>query len=213
MDFSAQREKLVNSMVANGSLKSPELKRAFLNVKREEFFLADMKRFSYEDSAFPIGYGQTISQPSTIAIMLEHLRPKEGHKVLEVGSGSGYVLALLSELVGPEGTVIGIERNTELAQRSRYTLEKLGYKKVKVINADGSKGLPEESPFDRILVSAACSAVPKPLEEQLALLGRLVAPVGSRFSQQLQVIEKTQNGVLKRYFAEGYFVFVPLISD
>lgn len=213
MDFGAQREKLVNSMVASGSLKSPELKRAFLSVKREEFFLPDMKRFSYEDSAFSIGYSQTISQPSTIAIMLEHLMPKRGQKVLEVGSGSGYVLALLSELVGPEGTVIGIERNTELAQRSRYTLEKLGYKKVKVINADGSKGLPEESPFDRILVSAACSAVPKPLEEQLAFGGRLVAPVGSRFSQQLQVIEKTRSGQVKSYFAEGYFVFVPLVSD
>ncbi|MCX8190109.1 MAG: protein-L-isoaspartate(D-aspartate) O-methyltransferase [Candidatus Diapherotrites archaeon] len=213
MDFESQRKKLVNSMIANGSLKSAEIIKAFLKVKREEFFLPELKKFSYDDSAYPIGHSQTISQPSTIAIMLELLKPLKGHKVLEIGSGSGYVLALLSEIVGPEGKVIGIERNYELAVRSIETLAKLKYKKIKVLISDGSKGLPEEAPFHRILVSAACNVVPKPLEEQLTFHGRIVAPVGSKFSQQLQVIEKEPNGALKRYFAEGYFVFVPLVSD
>ncbi|MEM4663093.1 MAG: protein-L-isoaspartate(D-aspartate) O-methyltransferase [Candidatus Diapherotrites archaeon] len=213
MDFEAQRKKLIDLMVESGCLKSEDIINAFLKVKREEFFLPDLKDASYVDSAFPIGYGQTISQPSTIAIMLELLMPMKGQKVLEIGSGSGYVLALLSEIVGKDGKIIGVERVAELANRAKHTLAKLGYNNVKIIISDGSKGLPQEAPFDRILVSAACSSIPEHLIKQLAVSGRLVAPVGSRFSQQLQVVEKNKKGNIKSYFAPGYFVFVPLVSD
>ncbi|RLG69199.1 MAG: hypothetical protein DRO07_02605 [Candidatus Iainarchaeum archaeon] len=148
-----------------------------------------------------------------MAIMLELLEPKPKQKVLEVGAGSGYVLALLSEIVGKQGKVIGIERVPELARRAKHTLETLGYKNIEIVLADGTKGLPEKAPFDRIIVSAACSEVPQALIEQLAPLGRIVAPVGSRFTQQMQVIEKDAKGKTKSYFASGFFVFVPLISD
>ncbi len=213
MDFAEQRKKLVESMFASGALKSKHIAEAFLKVNREAFFTADTKQYAYIDSAFPIGYGQTISQPSTIAIMLELLEPKPKQRVLEVGAGSGYVLALLSEIVGKQGKVIGIERVPELARRAKHTLEALGYKNIEIVLADGTKGLPEKAPFDRIIVSAACSEVPQALIEQLAPLGRIVAPVGSRFTQQMQVIEKDAKGKTKSYFASGYFVFVPLISN
>jgi protein-L-isoaspartate(D-aspartate) O-methyltransferase len=213
LGFEVQRKELVDSMIASGVLRSQPIIDAFLTVKREEFFTPDMKNYSYVDSAFPIGYGQTISQPSTIAIMLELLEPKQGQKILEVGAGSGYVLALLSEIVGKDGKVIGIERVPDLARRAKNTLKNLGYKNIEVVLADGSKGLPEKAPFDRILISAACPEIPQALIEQLAPLGRIVAPVGSRFTQQMQIVEKDSKGKTKSYFADGFFVFVPLISD
>lgn len=213
MDFAEQRKKLVERMVASGVLKSKQIIDAFLKVKREAFFTEDMKNYSYVDSAFPIGYGQTISQPSTIAVMLELLEPKKGQKILEVGAGSGYVLALLSEIVGKEGKVIGIERIPQLANRAKHTLAKLGYKNIEIVLGDGAKGYAKEAPFDRIIVSAACSEVPQALIDQLANNGRLVAPVGTRFMQQMQVITKNSKGKLKSFFANGYFVFVPLISE
>lgn len=213
MDFAEQRKNLVESMLASGALKNERIAKAFLKVKREAFFTEDMKQYAYVDSAFPIGYGQTISQPSTIAIMLELLDPKPKQKVLEVGSGSGYVLALLSEIVGKQGKVIGIERVPELARRAKRTLESLGYKNIEIVLADGSKGLAEKAPFDRILVSAACYDIPKALIDQLANDGKIVAPVGSRYTQQMQVVEKDSKGKIRSYFAPGYFVFVPLISD
>lgn len=200
-------------MISSGVLKSKPIIDAFLKVRREEFFLENMKALSYEDSAFPIGYGQTISQPSTIAVMLELLEPRPEQKILEVGAGSGYVLALLSEIVGSKGRVIGVERVPELANRAKYTLRKLGYKNIDVVLCDGSKGFESEAPFDRILVSAACPKVPEALVKQLALHGRIVAPVGSRNMQQMQVITKDSEGNVKSFFAPGYFVFVPLICE
>jgi len=200
-------------MVSSGALKSKPIIDAFLKVRREEFFLENMKNLSYIDSAFPIGYGQTISQPSTIAAMLELLDAKPNQKVLEVGAGSGYVLALLSEIVGKNGRVIGIERVPELAKRANHTLKNLGYKNIDVVLSDGSKGLKNEAPFDRILVSAACPKVPDELIKQLAPGGRIVAPVGSRWMQQMQVIEKDLQENTKSFFAPGYFVFVPLVCD
>lgn len=210
-DFEEQRKKLVDSMVKSGVLKSEALKKAFLSVRREEFFLPNMRHLAYFDSAFPIGYGQTISQPSTIAIMLELLDVKPHNKVLEIGSGSGYVLALLAELAY-KGKVFGIERIAELANRSKHLLAKLGYKNVSVICDDGSKGLANEAPFDRILISAACSEIPKQLVSQLANDAKLVAPVGSRFEQRIVLIEK-KDGKLSTSYAPGYFVFVPLVKD
>ncbi|MEM0360763.1 MAG: protein-L-isoaspartate(D-aspartate) O-methyltransferase [Candidatus Diapherotrites archaeon] len=209
--FALQRENLVREMKQSGAIESIEVESAFLKVPREMFFLKESQRFSYVDSAFPIGFGQTISQPSTIAIMLELLKVKKGLKVLEVGSGCGYVLALLSQLVGEKGKVFGIELVPELGFRSIENLEKAGVKNAFVEVGDGTKGLPGKAPFDRILVSAATETVPEPLIEQLALKGRLVAPIGPKHSQQMVVVEKDAKGKVKEWIApKGFFVFVEL---
>ncbi|MFH1234153.1 MAG: protein-L-isoaspartate(D-aspartate) O-methyltransferase [Candidatus Diapherotrites archaeon] len=210
-DFSEQRKNLVNSMEQYGAIGSEEVKSAFLKVPREIFFSIEQRQHSYADSAFPIGHGQTISQPSTIAVMLELLEVRKGMKALEVGSGCGYVLALLSELVGGKGKVFGIELIPELAVFSIKNLKTAGVKNAFVEFGDGTKGMQKKAPFDRILVSAAAEEVPEALIAQLAPGGRLVAPVGPRHTQQMVVVEKSKKGNVKKSFPEnGYFVFVEL---
>ncbi len=203
--FAEQRKQLVQAM----NLHSKSVEKAFLSVKREQFFPAELKQYAYADSAFPIGFGQTISQPSTIAIMLEMLSVKPGDRLLEVGGGSGYVAALLSELVGVKGKVFAIELVCELQQRATKTLTQLGYKKVEMRCGDGTLGWREEAPFDCILISAACRQVPKPLTEQLKEGGKLVAPVGGRFTQEMVLLQKEKGKSVEKD-SKCCFVFVPL---
>lgn len=164
---------------------------------------------AYEDTALPIGLGQTISQPTMIALMLDALECAPQHRVLEVGSGSGYVLALLSHL-GCE--VFGVERHSELAMRARETLRRIGVKDVVVQEGDGALGLPQHAPYDRILVSAGAPAIPEALLAELAEGGRLVMPVGRPEAQILVTCERDDKGTL-HYRAGASCVFVPLISD
>jgi len=206
--FLQKRRQLVEFMDFNVS--SPIVKKAFLGVKRELFVPGKLQASAYVDEALPIGFGQTISQPSTIAIMLEMLELKEGQKVLEVGSGCGYVLALLSEAVGAQGKVFGVEKLKDLVEVSRKNLEAQGTKNVAVIEGDGSLGLKEEAPFDRIIVSAACPFVPKPLFDQLKEEGIAVAPVGDLYTQEIQQMRKKNGKPLKRNYAGTFFSFVPL---
>jgi protein-L-isoaspartate(D-aspartate) O-methyltransferase len=187
--FEAQRERLVKSL----HLKDRALEKAFLAVKREAFFPEKLKESAYEDSAFPIGLGQTISQPSTIAAMLELLDVRPGQRVLEVGAGSGYVSALLSELAGSTGKVFGVELLHELHQRATKTLLQLGHRNVFLKCGDGRNGWREKAPFDRVLVSAACDSVPGALTGQLAGDGKLVAPLGNSFLQELVLFGKKGN--------------------
>ncbi len=170
---------------------------------------AELSARAYEDSALPIGLGQTISQPSMIALMLDALECEPHHRVLEVGSGSGYVLALLSHL---GCNVFGVERHAELAARSRETLRKIGVSDVVVQEGDGALGLPAHAPYDRILVSAGAAAIPDSLLAELAEGGRLVMPVGGSESQILVTCERDDKGTL-HYRAGASCVFVPLISD
>jgi protein-L-isoaspartate(D-aspartate) O-methyltransferase len=207
-DFSQKRKQLVELM--QPFLNSHPVKEAFLAVKRELFVPEALRESAYIDDALPIGNNQTISQPSTIAVMLEMLELKKGQKLLEVGSGSGYVLALLSKAVGPEGKVFGIEKIKELAEGSKKRLEEQGFKNVSVVEDDGSQGLPSEAPFDRILISAACPFVPKQLFDQLVESGIIVAPVGDRFTQQMQQMKKVKGKPLKKEYVETFFAFVPL---
>jgi len=207
MSFEEQRKHLVKSM----SLKNEEIEKAFLEVKRENFFPQDYKASSYVDNAFPIGFGQTISQPSTIAIMLEMLDVKEGQKVLEVGSGSGYVAALLSELVGKKGKVFAVELLHELHQTATKILAELGCKNVELSCGDGTLGWGKGEKFDRIIVSAACGKIPKALIEQLNEKGKLLAPVGGRFSQELTLLKK-EKGKAFEMAKRCCFVFVPLLG-
>ena len=209
MNFELERKSLVERMKSECAVKSKEVENSFLAVKRELFVNPSMQNSAYADDALPLIKGQTISQPSTIAAMLENLQVRKDQKVLEIGSGCGYVLALLSKIAGSKGKVFGIELLPELAEISKKNLKNAGVKNAKVFCADGSKGLSEQAPFDRILISAACAKVPDALVEQLAEGGILVAPVGAAFSQQLEILEK-KNGELLQSFAPGFYVFVPL---
>ncbi|MFH1751533.1 MAG: protein-L-isoaspartate(D-aspartate) O-methyltransferase [archaeon] len=210
LSFEEQRKLLVKSMTANNALKSESIKNAFLKVRRERFVLKNYLNSAYIDEALPLISGQTISQPSTISVMLELLEVKKGMKVLEVGSGCGYVLALLRELAGREGKVFGIELLKELFKLSKKNLKKSGVVGVKVFNSDGNKGLVKEKPFDRILISAACTFVPNPLTDQLKEGGILVVPVGNKFQQTMTVYKKVKGKIVEDSFKDSAFCFVPL---
>ncbi len=213
MGFENERKRLVDKLVREGILRSKEVIEAFLRVPREEFVPRHLRRLAYVDTPLPIGYGQTISAPHMVAIMTEALAPRRGHKVLEVGTGSGYQAAILAEIVGDEGHVWSIERIPALAEFARENLRRTSYaRRVTVIIGDGSRGYPDAMPYDRIIVTAAAPDVPQPLVEQLATGGRLVIPVGDSFTQRLLILEKRPNGsVVKRWGT--YCVFVPLIGE
>lgn len=196
-------------VVRGSGVEDPRILAAFEQVPREAFLPPELASRAYEDNALPIGLGQTISQPSMIALMLAALECEPHHRVLEVGSGSGYVLALLSHL-GCQ--VFGVERHAELAARSRETLRTIGVTQVVVTEGDGALGLPAHAPYDRILVSAGAAAIPDALLAQLAEGGRLVMPVGGSESQILVTCERDDKGTL-HYRAGSSCVFVPLISD
>jgi len=202
------KEQLLQSLQARGFPK--KILEAFSKVPREEFIPEEIIDKAYEDTALPIGKGQTISQPYTIAIMLSELDPKTGQKILEVGSGCGYVLALLSEIVGKGGKVFGLEIVKELAEKSKENLHE--YKNVRVLHKSGFEGFPDKAPFDRILISAAIREIPEPLISQLKVGGIIVAPKGSRFEQDIIAIKrksKTEFELLKRIPG---FIFVPFVE-
>jgi protein-L-isoaspartate(D-aspartate) O-methyltransferase len=209
IDFEAERKRLVE-YISGFSIKKKEIKEAFLAVKRENFIPEKNKEYAYYDEAISIGYGQTISQPSTIAIMLEMLDLKPGMTVLEVGSGSGYVSALMSKIVGQKGKVYGIEIIKELAEQSKKNLSNEGITNAEIINADGSNGLKEKIQFDRIIISCACPFVPKTLFEQLKEDGKIVAPIGDEFQQIMQCIIKKNGKPFATTFEGLIFQFVPM---
>ena len=201
------KQELLQRLKALGFSKN--ILDAFSKVKRENFIPEELEKEAYEDTALPIGHGQTISQPYTIGIMLSELELKKGQNILEVGSGSGYVLALLSEIIGKNGKVSGIEVVKELVAKSKESLE--DYNNIEIYHRNGSKGLPEKAPFDRILISAACREVPKELLNQLKDGGILLTPKGPRFEQSLVVIER-QGNEFKTIREIPGFIFVPFIE-
>ncbi|MEX0921094.1 MAG: protein-L-isoaspartate(D-aspartate) O-methyltransferase [Candidatus Pacearchaeota archaeon] len=200
------KEQLINKLKAMGFKK--KILDAFSSVKREYFIPEELKSKAYEDTALPIGEGQTISQPYTIALMLSELSLRKGQKVLEVGSGSGYVLALISKIVGKKGKVFGMEIINELAKKSKENLE--DYKNIQVFNKSGWKGLPDDAPFDRILMSAAVREIPQNLLNQLKDKGILIAPKGPRFEQSIVII-KRDGDEFKTISEIPGFIFVPFI--
>ena len=176
---------------------APRVMAALRKVPREAFVADGMGDQAYANRPLPIGHGQTISQPYVVALMTDLVEPEAGDKVLEVGTGSGYQAAVLAELVDE---VHSIEIVEPLATTARQRLRRLGYDNVRVIHGDGYKGLPDEAPFDGIVVTAAAPEIPPPLEEQLAPGGRMVIPVGPRFSiQSLVLVEKTADGTIRRH--------------
>ena len=200
------RKELLKSLEKKGF--STEIVDAFSKVKRENFVLSRLEYRAYEDRSFPIGEGQAISQPYTIAEMLSLLELKKRQKVLEIGSGCGYVLALMFEIT--KGKVFGIERIKKLAEMSRINLK--DYNQIKVYCRDGSKGLEQEAPFDRIIISAACEQIPEKLSYQLKNNGIIVAPIGSRDIQSVTPFKKINNKLIIKKGIPG-FRFVPFIEN
>lgn len=202
--------KLVNDLIRKGYLKADLLVDAFFKISRLEFVPKELESEADADVALPIGYGQTISQPTTVAIMLELLEPQEGQKILDVGSGSGWTTALLSYAVGGEGKIIAVERQKDLCQFGKNNVEKFGYVSkgiAKFVCADGSRGCAEEAPYDRILVSASTEEVPADLKSQLKIGGKMVIPV----RHSIWYLEKRGKD---NFYKEEYpgFSFVPLMT-
>jgi len=202
------KSQLLKSLKEQGFSK--QVLDAFLKVKRENFVPRNLGHLAYEDRPLPLDSNQetTISQPSTIAIMLNMLDLKQEQKVLELGSGCGYVLALIAEIVGEKGEVYGVEIMPKLAEKSRENLK--NYENVHVYNKNGRQGLEQVAPFDRILISAACEEIPKKVLEQLKYSGIVVAPIGSEYEQTLRSIQRNKNKFNPIKDIEG-FMFVKFV--
>ena len=199
------RLKLVEKLRQKGITDEAVLS-AIGKVPRHIFFDGALVGHAYEDKAFPIGEGQTISQPFTVAFQTEKLMVRPGHKVLEIGTGSGYQSCILLEL---KAKVYTIEYKEKLFERTRELLPSMGYAPF-FIHGDGSKGLPGKAPFDRILVTAGAPVVPKELTDQLSENGILVIPVGDLKKQKMIRITRRENELIKEEF--DYFAFVPLLG-
>jgi protein-L-isoaspartate(D-aspartate) O-methyltransferase len=187
-------------------VRNPEVLRVMRATPRHLFVPAGVRGMAYDDHALPIGYGATISQPYIVALMTELLAPSKKDRVLEIGTGSGYQAAILSQLAG---AVFTIEIVPELAQAAAKTLRELGYANVTVRHGDGYAGWPEEAPFDGIILTAAPPELPEALMGQLAKPGRLVAPVGPGGNQELVFIEKNGDGRIRRRTVAAV-AFVPM---
>jgi protein-L-isoaspartate(D-aspartate) O-methyltransferase len=207
-DFRILRERMVREQLHGRGIRDERVLDAMGRVPRHEFVPPELRAEAYQDHPIPIGEGQTISQPYIVALMLQDLALMPTDVALEVGTGSGYVAALLGLLTT---RVYTIERHAELARRAQEALARTGSSNVITVVGDGSAGLPSHAPFDAILVSAAAASVPPALFEQLAERGRMVVPVGGRDMQLLQLVQKREGRQLVSDL-EGCR-FVPLITD
>ena len=201
-----KKEGALQYIIGQGYLKTPRVIKAFREVPREKFILEKYKKYAYADTPLPMLHGQTISQPLIVAYMTEKLDVHDKQKILEIGAGSGYQAAILSVL-NSHGKIFTVEIVKELAQYAREKLK--DYKNVKVIDGDGSLGLPKHAPFDRIIATCACRNIPTPWLEQLDKKGKMVVPVGGSFFQRLLMYEKKKTKVEETDLSMAC-AFVPL---
>lgn len=201
------REWMVEQQIARRGIEDERVLDAMRSVPRHLFIPPEVRDLAYLDCPIRIGYGQTISQPYIVGLMTELLKVEAHHRVLDVGTGSGYQAAVLGELAAE---VHSIERYAELANAAEATLSALGYGNVHIHTGDGTQGYAPGAPYDRVLVGASAPFVPDPLLEQLAPGGRLVIPVGSRISQKLEVWERSEEGF--NHTSDIPVIFVPLIG-
>ncbi len=198
----------LTQVVASKGITNKEVLNAIETIPRHLFMDSGFIDHAYQDKAFPIGADQTISQPYTVAFQTELLNVKKGDKILEIGTGSGYQTAILCVL---GAKVYSIERQLELFKKTSKFLPKLGYRAKKIVFGDGYKGLPEEAPFDGIIVTAGAPTVPKPLLDQLQIGGRLVIPIGVDSQVMTLFIRESDTEFTKQEFGE--FRFVPLLEN
>jgi len=203
------KKTLIAYLKRSGYLKSPEIIAALEKIPRENFVPEELKDLAYEDTPLEIGHFQTISAPHMYAIMLELAEIKKGEKVLEIGTGSGYGAALISELVGKKTRAFSVEIIPELAANAERNLIRSKIKNVEVILDNGSLGLAAEAPFDKIIVTAGAPEIPRELIRQLKEGGKIIIPVGAAF-QELFVGIKTRGKM--EYTTHGDVIFVPLVG-
>jgi len=201
--FKAARERLVNNLVTRSILQSPPVIQAFMKIPRHLFVDEAFHDRAYENQSLPIGNGQTISHPSTVARMTELLDIGPSHRVLEIGSGCGYQTAILAELAGK---VFSIEVLPSLARKAKHHLESLGYYSVRLDTGDGSLGWPDAAPFDRILITAGTPSIPAALNHQLSTGGLMVLPVGNHDQQVLTLLIQSGQDCQVKEFETCKFV-------
>lgn len=202
--LAARRAAMVRTQIAQRGVADPAVLKAMGAVQRHRFVPAGQLGDAYDDRPLPIGYGQTISQPYIVAAMTESIRPRPGHRVLEIGTGSGYQAAVLAEIVAQ---VFTVEIIPELGKTAQERLRNLGYRNAAVRVADGHDGWPDEAPFDAIVVTAAAEYIPPPLIAQLREGGRMIIPVGAPFfTQMLTLVEKRGGQTTTRQLMPVRFV-------
>ena len=204
-------ESLVKELITEGVLKSPEIISAFQKIDRADFVRAETRSVAYENIPLSIGAGQTISQPFTVAFMLELLQPQKGNHILDVGAGSGWQTALLAEIVGQEGKISAVELIPELAEFGKKNISKYNFIKKGVVEfycQNAEEGLPEKAPFDRIISAASNEQIPPAWKKQLKIGGKIVLPVGN----SLCLVVKKDKDYFEERFYPG-FAFVPFIKN
>ena len=206
--YVSQRLAMVEDQLRRRGIHDQRVLRVMEEVPRHEFIPELDRRWAYRDQPVPIGEDQTISQPYIVAVMTQFLSVEPENRALEVGTGTGYQAAVLSRLAAQ---VYTIERHATLAERAEETFRRIGYQNIHVVVGDGTRGLPDHAPYDRILVAAAAPGVPPPLLEQLSERGRMIIPVVSSDTQVLQLLRKSQGEVFTSNL-EGCR-FVPLIGE
>ena len=197
------RERMIQEQLVSRGINDPRVLRAMAKVPRHLFLESELWDQAYKDHPLPIGADQTISQPYMVALMAQALELKGAERMLEVGTGSGYAAAVLSELCAEVFTVEAVE---ELALKARTLLSSLGYRNVSVLVGDGTLGWEEHAPYDAVIISAAAPCIPRPLLEQLKTPGYLVFPMGEKELQTLVRIRKDKAGIREEYFGECQFV-------
>jgi protein-L-isoaspartate(D-aspartate) O-methyltransferase len=203
-------QEFIKNLIKGGYLKRRRIIAAFKKIDRKNFVPQDLEEEVYINTPLPIGWGQTISQPATVAFMIELLEPEKGNIILDVGAGSGWQTALLAEIVGKKGKVIAMELLEKLAEFGKANVEKYNFlktKRVEFIHGDAEHGLPDKAPFDRIIAAASAQAIPEAWKKQLKVGGRIVAPVGNSVTL---LIKKSETDFEK--FENPGFAFVPFVS-
>jgi protein-L-isoaspartate(D-aspartate) O-methyltransferase len=210
MNHEQQNKELVEALKEQG-IHDESVLDAILKIPRHLFVPKEYLDQAYGNYPLPLAGQQTISQPYTVAFMLQALELKRAQKVLEIGTGSGWNAALIARIVGEKGTVYTTEIVPELIEFSNENLRKFNFKNLKIIETDGSKGCKAKAPFDRVIATAACPSIPQPWIDQLENNGIIIAPIGPLFGQRMIKAKKVKGRIQKENL--GYFVFVPLKGE
>jgi protein-L-isoaspartate(D-aspartate) O-methyltransferase len=206
--FVHQRQLMVDKQLRGRDIVDSRVLQAMAAVPRHRFVPQNVQHMAYQDSPLPIGYAQTISQPYIVALMTQLLKIEPGHRVLEIGTGSGYQAAVLAEM---GADVFSIEIVPQLGHRAVQTLKALGYENIEVKIGDGYQGWPAHAPFNSIIVTCAPTRIPKPLQDQLAEGGRMVIPAGKTFSQKLYLLRKKDGNIHRESTIDVRFV--PMVDE